>query len=92
MQISAKRVTDPQNLKKFEDAQAGLPGARSDAPPGGGRELPAAEGEREPSATCRSQLEGTENRIAVARNRYIQSVQEFNNLVTVPPTSFTTRS
>lgn len=36
-----------------------------------------------------SQLEGTENRITVARNRYIKSVQEFNNLVTVPPTSFT---
>ena len=35
------------------------------------------------------QLEGTENRIAVARRRYIQSVQEFNNLVTVPPTSWT---
>lgn len=36
-----------------------------------------------------SQLEGTENRITVARNRYIQSVKDFNNLVTVPPTSFT---
>lgn len=36
-----------------------------------------------------SQLEGTENRITVARNRYIKSVQEFNNLITVPPTSFT---
>ncbi len=36
-----------------------------------------------------AQLEGTENRIAVARQRYIQAIQEFNNLVTVPPTSFT---
>jgi LemA protein len=36
-----------------------------------------------------AQLEGTENRITVARQRYIQSVQEFNNLVTVPPTSWT---
>jgi LemA protein len=35
-----------------------------------------------------SQLEGTENRITIARQRYIESVQEFNNLVTVPPTSF----
>jgi len=35
------------------------------------------------------QLEGTENRIAVARRRYIESVQEFNNLVTVFPTSLT---
>jgi LemA protein len=36
-----------------------------------------------------AQLEGTENRIAVARNRYIEAVKEFNNQVTVPPTSFT---
>jgi LemA protein len=36
-----------------------------------------------------AQLEGTENRLSVARNRYIQSIQEFNNLVTVPPTSWT---
>ena len=36
-----------------------------------------------------AQLEGTENRITVARNRYIVTVKEFNNLVTVPPTSWT---
>jgi LemA protein len=36
-----------------------------------------------------AQLEGTENRITVARNRYIETVKEFNNLVTVPPTSWT---
>ena len=36
-----------------------------------------------------AQLEGTENRITVARQRYIQSVREFNNLVAVPPTSWT---
>lgn len=36
-----------------------------------------------------AQLEGTENRITVARNRYIESIKEFNNLVTVPPYSFT---
>ena len=36
-----------------------------------------------------AQLEGTENRITVARNRYIQNVKEFNNKVTVPPTSWT---
>lgn len=35
-----------------------------------------------------AQLEGTENRITVARNRYIESIKGFNNLVTVPPTSF----
>lgn len=36
-----------------------------------------------------AQLEGTENRITVARNRYIESIKIFNNLVTVPPTSWT---
>ena len=34
------------------------------------------------------QLEGTENRITVARNRYIESIKKFNNLITVPPTSW----
>ena len=35
------------------------------------------------------QLEGTENRITVARQRYIETIQKFNNLVTVVPTSWT---
>jgi LemA protein len=37
----------------------------------------------------RVQLEGTENRIAVARNRYIQSVQQFNTLVRQFPVNLT---
>ncbi len=36
-----------------------------------------------------AQLEGTENRITVSRGRLIESIQAFNNLITVPPTSFT---
>lgn len=36
-----------------------------------------------------AQLEGTENRITVARNRNIESIKNFNNLVTVPVTSWT---
>jgi LemA protein len=36
-----------------------------------------------------AQLEGTENRIAIARARYIETIKDFNNLVTVPPTSWT---
>lgn len=36
-----------------------------------------------------AQIEGTENRVTVARNRYIETVKNFNNLVTVPPTSWT---
>ncbi len=36
-----------------------------------------------------AQLEGTENRITVARQRYIETIKEFNNFITVPPYSFT---
>ncbi|MEI6833875.1 MAG: LemA family protein [bacterium] len=36
-----------------------------------------------------AQLEGTENRITVARNRHIDAIKQFNNLVTVPFTSWT---
>ncbi len=36
-----------------------------------------------------TQLEGTENRITIARQRYIESIKGFNDLVTVPPTSWT---
>lgn len=36
-----------------------------------------------------AQLEGTENRITVARQRYIETIKDFNNQVTVPPTSWT---
>ncbi len=34
------------------------------------------------------QLEGTENRITIARQRYIESIKIFNDLITVPPSSF----
>lgn len=36
-----------------------------------------------------AQLEGTENRITVARQRLIETINHFNNQVTVPPTSWT---
>lgn len=36
-----------------------------------------------------AQIEGTENRITVARQRYIEAIKEFNNLVSVPVTSWT---
>lgn len=86
VQLNVNELT-PENLKKFEDAQAGLRSAL-------GRLLAVAENYPQLKANenfrdLQVQLEGTENRIAVARNRYIQSVQEFNNLITVPPTSFT---
>ncbi|AKU92905.1 LemA family protein [Vulgatibacter incomptus] len=77
----------PEKLQAFEKAQAQLKGAL-------GRLLAVAE--RYPDLKANEnfrdlqvQLEGTENRIAIARRRYIDSVQHFNNQITVPPTSFT---
>ncbi len=86
IQLTPNDLT-PENLKKFEAAQAGLRGAL-------GRLMAVAENYPQLKANenfrdLQVQLEGTENRIAVARRRYIDAVQEFNNLVTVPPTSWT---
>jgi LemA protein len=86
VQLKVEDLT-PENLQKFEQAQGALQSAL-------GRLLAVAESYPQLKANeqfrdLQVQLEGTENRIAVARRRYIQAVQEFNNLVTVPPTSFT---
>ena len=84
--LTADQLT-PENMKKFEAAQGELRGAL-------GRLLAVSENypnlkANENFRSLLDQLEGTENRIAVARRRYVEAVQEFNNLVTVPPTSWT---
>jgi LemA protein len=86
IQLTANDLT-PENLKRFEQAQADLKGAL-------GRLLAVAEAYPQIKANenfrdLQVQLEGTENRIAVARRRYIDEVRKFNDLVTVPPTSWT---
>ena len=86
VQITAEELT-PENLQRFEAAQGQLRSAL-------GRLLAVAENYPQLKANenfrdLQVQLEGTENRIATARRRYIESVQQFNNLVTVPPTSWT---
>jgi len=75
-----------ENLDRYAKAQATLSGALS-------RLMMVSEKYPELKANenfkdLQVQLEGTENRITVARNRYIGSIQEFNNLITVPPTSW----
>ena len=55
---------------------------------GGCREIPGLEG-GQPYRDLLAQLEGTENRIAVARNRYIKAVQEYNLVVRKFPTNLT---
>jgi len=78
---------DEASMKKFEQAQGQLSGAlgRLLAVAEKYPDLKANEGFRD----LQVQLEGTENRIAVARRRYIGSVQAHNDLVAVPPTSWT---
>jgi LemA protein len=84
--LSPEQLT-PENLKRFEAAQNTLGGAL-------GRLLAVSENYPQLKANenfrdLQAQLEGTENRIAIARRRYIEQVQNYNNLVTVPPTSWT---
>lgn len=77
----------PESMERFEKVQGQLTGALS-------RLLAVAERYPDLKANenfrdLQAQLEGTENRIAIARRRYIESVQHFNNQITVPPSSFT---
>lgn len=77
----------PEQLLKFQQAQQGLSQAL-------GRLMMITEQYPNLKADqnfrdLQAQLEGTENRITVARQRYIDSIRQFNNLVTVPPTSWT---
>ena len=44
---------------------------------------------RRAQAGRKAQLEGTENRITIARQRHIEAIKEFNDRVTVPPSSWT---
>jgi len=81
--IDASKLSDPEAVRKFQEAQAQLSGAL-------GRLLAVSENypdlkSNQNFLTLQSQLEGTENRIAVARRDYIQAVQAYNTeLRTVP--------
>ncbi len=84
--IDPSKVT-PEQLQKFSAAQGQLSQAL-------GRLLAVSENYPNLKADTQfrdlqAQLEGTENRITVARQRYIETIKEFNNLVSVPPTSWT---
>jgi len=83
--IDASTIDDPAKLQAFEAAQAKLSGAL-------GRLLAVSEAYPDLKASAQfrdlqAQLEGTENRIAVARKRYIESVAEYNKTVLRFPTS-----
>ncbi|MEK6626128.1 MAG: LemA family protein [Bdellovibrionota bacterium] len=77
---------DEQKMKKFTQAQGELSSSLS-------RLLVSVEKYPDLKANenfkdLQAQLEGTENRITVSRNRYIEAIKEFNNEITVPPTSW----
>jgi LemA protein len=86
VQINANQLTDPEALRRFQDAQAQLSGAL-------GRLLAVSENypdlkSNQNFLALQSQLEGTENRIAVARRDYIQAVQAYNTEVETFPGRF----
>ena len=89
IQATPELVNDPAAFQKFQAAQGELTGALSrlmvvseNYPT-----LRANQGFRDLSA----QLEGTENRITVARNRYIKSVQDYNVTVRSFPSNLTAK-
>src|SRR3982075_1960405 len=83
VKIDASQLTDPDKLKQFQDAQNQLTGSL-------GRLLAVSENypdlkSNQNFLALQSQLEGTENRIAVARRDYIESVRAYNtSLKTFP--------
>ena len=87
IQATPELINNPQAFRKFQEAQAGMTQALS-------RLLVVAENypQLKSDANFRdlqAQLEGTENRIAVARNRYIKAVQEYNVLIRQFPVNLT---
>jgi LemA protein len=81
--LNVDQLSDPEALKRFQDAQQQLSGAL-------GRLLAVSENYPELKSNqnflaLQSQLEGTENRIAVSRRDYIQSVQAYNTEVRTFP-------
>jgi LemA protein len=87
IQATPELINDPAAFRKFQEAQAQMSQALS-------RLLVVAENypQLKSDANFRdlqAQLEGTENRIAVARNRYIKAVQEYNVLIRQFPVNLT---
>ena len=89
IQVTPEVLNDPQAFERFQQAQGQLTQALS-------RLLAVSENYPQLKADglfreLQSQLEGTENRITVARQRYIKSVQEYNVLARSFPTNLTAK-
>jgi LemA protein len=89
IQVTPEVLNDPQAFERFQQAQGQLTQALS-------RLLAVSENYPQLKADnlfrdLQSQLEGTENRITVARQRYIKSVQDYNVLARSFPTNLTAK-
>ena len=89
LKITPDMLSDPAILSKFQAAQGELSSALS-------RLMAVSENYPELKAdglfqNLQAQLEGTENRIVVARNRYVQAVQDFNTYVRSFPQNLTAK-
>ncbi len=87
IQVSPETLNNPEQFKQFQAAQGELTGALS-------RLMVTVERYPDLKANkafsdLRVALEGTENRIAVARGRYIEAVKEYNVLVRSFPSNLT---
>ncbi|MEI6205388.1 MAG: LemA family protein [Desulfuromonadales bacterium] len=87
MQVSKDVLNNPENMKKFQQAQGELSGSLS-------RLMVVVEKYPDLKANqnfldLQKQLEGTENRINVARERYNKTVQIFNTSIRTFPNSMT---
>ncbi len=82
--VDASELTNPEKIKQMEDAQNALSGAL-------GRLLAVSENypdlkSNQNFLALQAQLEGTENRIAVARRDYIEAVRAYNTALRTFPT------
>jgi LemA protein len=89
IQATPELVNDPAAFAKFQEAQSGLTSALS-------RLLVVSENYPQLKADAgfrdlQAQLEGTENRVTVARNRYIQAVKDYNIAVRSFPNNLTAK-
>ncbi|MBQ4854489.1 LemA family protein [Rhodanobacter sp. B2A1Ga4] len=89
LQVNADSLNDPQKLKQFQAAQGELGSALS-------RLMVVSENYPQLKAdglfqNLQAQLEGTENRVTVARNRYVQAVQAYNGMIRTFPNNLTAK-